>query len=355
MLGKKILIITPNFNFGGAEKVSVTIANLLQLAGFNVEILTLDTTGPLKNVLNENVQVKRLDGRRARYCFFYMRKFFKYNKYDLVFSNTVRLNLIASLVKATTDNIPKLILREYNNPYKTFSGAGIIKRKLLGLIYSIADYVIAQNEEMKNDINSFYGISLNSIKVLKNPLLPNLKSEYKSSVPFILYVGRLSEQKNVSALITAYSITNKAIKDYKLYIFGDGILKDELLSQVRMLGLEGRVEFFCPIVDILDVMKAARLLVLPSIYEGSPNVVFESLSCGTPVIVSNILEQYEEIFTGNPNFGSVVNVNPYEKDAFIKELASSIDNSLELEKPVFLYSNDNNKKLEDFFFEACKD
>lgn len=355
MLGKKILIITPNFNFGGAEKVSITIANLLQLAGFNVEILTLDTTGPLKDFLNENIKIHNLDGKRTRYCFFYMRNFFKKNKYDLVFSNTVRLNLIVSLVKATIGGFSKLILREYNNPYKTFHGAGIIKRKLFGLIYSLADYVIAQNEEMKNDINSFYGISLETIKVLKNPLLPNFKGDFKSTAPFILYVGRLSEQKNVSALISAYSITNKAIKDFKLYIFGDGRLKKDLLRQVSVLGLEGRVEFFCPIVDILDVMKAARLLVLPSIYEGSPNVVFESLSCGTPVVVSNILEQYDEIFTGNPNFGSVVKVSPDEVDAFIKELAFSIDDAVESEKPVFFYSNDNNKKLEDFFVEACKD
>ena len=95
---------------------------------------------------------------------------------------------------------------------------------------------------------------------------------------------------------TSYLI--KAIKEMgdvsgnspKLLIVGDGPLKDQLLLQAKELGIEKQVSFFGkrPHKEISLWMNAVDLFCLPSIREGMPNVLIESLACGTPAVASAV-------------------------------------------------------------------
>ena len=108
----------------------------------------------------------------------------------------------------------------------------------------------------------------------------------------ILYVGRLSEEKNISKLIDAFSKirNNESIFNYKLYIVGDGPLENQLKIQVSELKLEESIIFTGKVehTSISSWMGSCDYFCLPSVREGCPNVVLEALGSGCPVIASNV-------------------------------------------------------------------
>ncbi|WP_057833116.1 glycosyltransferase [Colwellia sp. TT2012] len=102
----------------------------------------------------------------------------------------------------------------------------------------------------------------------------------------ILSVGNLIELKGHHLVIEALVSMPKA----KLVIVGDGVMKAKLQQQVQQLGLTARVHFTGNIQqsELPGYYACADLLVLASSREGMPNVLLESLACGTPVVATNV-------------------------------------------------------------------
>jgi glycosyltransferase involved in cell wall biosynthesis len=115
------------------------------------------------------------------------------------------------------------------------------------------------------------------------PELPFLSG---GSDKLILSVGNLIELKGHHLVIDALSLLNNS----KLIIIGDGEEKNKLKEQVSTLGLEGRVFFMgnLPQSELPGYYVIADVLVLASSREGMPNVLLESLACGTPVIATDV-------------------------------------------------------------------
>jgi len=103
-----------------------------------------------------------------------------------------------------------------------------------------------------------------------------------------LYIGRLSEEKNVRTLIRAFPKVNDSLNDSHLYIIGSGIEGSNLKSIVSDYDITDCVTFVGN-VDHNKIGKwiaASDCLCLPSNHEGCPNVVLETLSSGRPVVGS---------------------------------------------------------------------
>jgi glycosyltransferase involved in cell wall biosynthesis len=99
----------------------------------------------------------------------------------------------------------------------------------------------------------------------------------------VLFVGRLSEQKNLPSLIEATSSL-----DVTLRIIGSGPLEHNLEEQASKVG--GRVIFAgsYPNGEIPHALNQAAIFVLPSLYEGHPKALIEAMSCGLPVIGTDV-------------------------------------------------------------------
>lgn len=108
--------------------------------------------------------------------------------------------------------------------------------------------------------------------------------------PYVLFVGNLVAVKGIDRLLRAWK--QLAREDLQLRIIGTGPLGGQLRQLCRDLELGSQVVFVNPLPqrEVAEQMQHARLLCLPSHSEGMPNVVLESLACGTPVVGSNVGE-----------------------------------------------------------------
>ncbi|WP_246988351.1 glycosyltransferase family 4 protein [Halorientalis marina] len=105
----------------------------------------------------------------------------------------------------------------------------------------------------------------------------------------IIYVGRLSEHKNVDLLLDAVADASSQMdEDLSCCIIGDGPERESLEAHATEAGVADQVEFLGFVEaddDVIANIKAASVFVLPSIREGFPNTILEANACGVPSIV----------------------------------------------------------------------
>jgi glycosyltransferase involved in cell wall biosynthesis len=125
-------------------------------------------------------------------------------------------------------------------------------------------------------------------KLIHIPNFINHKKYLFSNVEknYFIYLGRLAQEKGLETLITAM----EKVKDYDLYIIGDGPLKKELETKVAKSG-NSNISFlgFQSGRKLLTLISEAMFMVTPSEwYENCPISVLEVLSIGKPVIAANV-------------------------------------------------------------------
>ena len=117
--------------------------------------------------------------------------------------------------------------------------------------------------------------------------LAQVKGRYNIRGDYLLHVGTLQPRKNVERLLGAFARLDGGLQ---LVLAGKrGWLYDRIFRQVEELGLGDRVLFtgHVPQADLPSLMSGARLLAMPSLYEGFGLPVVEAMACGTPVVCSN--------------------------------------------------------------------
>jgi glycosyltransferase involved in cell wall biosynthesis len=132
-----------------------------------------------------------------------------------------------------------------------------------------------------------------------------------ASVPTVLYVGRLSPEKNLQTLIDAVAKLRGRL-DVTLRFVGDGALRGALVAGAERAGV--RLELL-PVVDhgrLPQVYAAADVFVLPSVTEGHPKVLLEAMSCGLPCVASDVGGNRAAIADGRTG----LLVNPTDAGAF---------------------------------------
>jgi glycosyltransferase involved in cell wall biosynthesis len=99
----------------------------------------------------------------------------------------------------------------------------------------------------------------------------------------VVFVGRLSPQKNVATLLEAVRPL-----DVRISLIGDGELREALERQAT--GMNGRVVWRgnLPNTELPGELCGAKVFVLPSLYEGHPKALIEAMSCGLPVIGTDV-------------------------------------------------------------------
>lgn len=141
-------------------------------------------------------------------------------------------------------------------------------------------------------------------------------------------MGRLSAEKQYDLLIDAWRIVADTHPDARLDIYGDGPMREELLTRIHELGLTQNVRLCgrsdCPAAEY----ARHSFLVLSSNHEGQPMALIEAMRCGCPCVATDCPEGPREIIA-NGTDGLLVPYRDRQRDERVRLLASAICHMIE--------------------------
>jgi starch synthase (maltosyl-transferring) len=103
----------------------------------------------------------------------------------------------------------------------------------------------------------------------------------------LVCVGRIDQQKNTAWLVELGPTILGKLPEHHLLFVGQGPLRQSLEARAAELGLAGRVRFVGWRPDVPGILAASDLLLLPSRWEGMPNVVLEAMAAGMTVVATS--------------------------------------------------------------------
>lgn len=165
---------------------------------------------------------------------------------------------------------------------------------LLKRYHNYIDMLISPSQFLKDKLIQF-GWDENKIRVVRNSL--NIENYTTNYAPgnYILYIGRLSREKGIKTLISAYS---ELKTDKQLIIAGSGPLEDELKEQARdqeNITFTGHLSGS----ELSNLTSHSRAVIVPSEwYENAPMSILEAMAYGKPVVAADIGGIYELIDHG---------------------------------------------------------
>jgi glycosyltransferase involved in cell wall biosynthesis len=291
----KVLLVITGLGMGGAEHVVVNLADALVTRDHQVKIAYL-TGDALVLPQNSNIEVVSLAMKSTKNiltAYFRLRRLVNSYKPDVVHSHMFHATLLSRLLRISVF-IPKLLCTAHNTH---------IGGKLRVFAYRITDSLADMSTNVSQEAVDVYvakgavksgrmvsivnGININRFlfdddarKDLRNQLNRNNKK-------IILAVGRLHTQKDYSSLLHAVALLAKKKQDFKVFIVGDGPLKEELLLLMNNLGVSEFVEFLGVRRDIPALMSATDLFVLSSAWEGFGLVVAEAMACERVIVATD--------------------------------------------------------------------
>jgi glycosyltransferase involved in cell wall biosynthesis len=166
-----------------------------------------------------------------------------------------------------------------------------------------ADRLIAVSTSTRDDLVRLWG--LDAGKIAPVPEAADAEFQPRSSQEiadvcgryglrpgdYILYVGMLEPRKKVDRLVEAFGLVAGKLPGVDLVIAGRrGWMYDQIFARVEALGLRDRVRFTGYVLsqDLPALYGGARLFAYPSKYEGFGIPVLEAMSCGAPVVTTNV-------------------------------------------------------------------
>ena len=333
----KIFFLLPSLAGGGAEKVVLDIFSEMQ--PYNVSLILLNAEGALSATLPQGANVKNLGITKGRYAVLALTRFFKKHKPDVVFTTMAYFNFIVVLALILSRHKPKkIILREANVPEATLNALPVrwLGNFIYRFTYNRSSLIICNSNQTKIELLRV-GIKNKLIKVIRNPvsvknireralLKSDLEQHIHNKSPFFVYVGRLTTQKGVDELIRAIGKMEHATQ---LLIIGNG----EEENALRLLAVEEQIDKNVKFLGFKDnpypYMSAATAIILPSRWEGLPNVGLEALALGKIVVASKNTGGLAELAYHVPSSKLVFVDDSNELTTLLDLLASKYDGNPE--------------------------
>jgi len=291
-----ITFVLNSLAHGGAERVTINLAERLSDKGYNVSIITLNKAKKEYNLGSSIERICLNEYRGKINKVFKLRNSLKSSSTDIILVMGVPL-LIYFFPAITGLGIP-YVVSERNDP-SNFDGKKFTKY-ISRFFLQFSDGVVFQTKQAKE----FYSKRIQKKStIIPNPLMSeNLPAPYMGErEKKIVSVGRLVKQKNHMLLIRAFKNISEEHPEYKLEIYGEGPERANLENEIEILGLKNKVTLPGVHDDVLDKIKNASVFVLSSNCEGIPNALIEAMAIGLPCIStdtpsggpSSLIENYE--------------------------------------------------------------
>lgn len=317
-----IALFVPSLRGGGAERVTVSLANGIATRGIRVDLVVGQADGPYLASIASEVRVVDLGARRVLTSLPSLARYIRRERPAAMVSTMNHANIIAYLAARLSGRRLNLMATEHNTLSKATAKASLkqtIIIALMRLVYPRFDTIVAVSNGVAEDLANQLRLPKSRVYTIYNPIVTDelLSGTLNEEIelpdvggPLILAVGRLTEQKDYPTLLRALSLLPKHIQA-NLVILGEGPLRSELEQLASNLDISARVNFLGFSDNPFSWMRAADLFVLSSAWEGLPTVLVEAMACGTPVVSTDCPSGSSEILE-NGKWGRLVPVGDHD-------------------------------------------
>ena len=318
---KRILFLLPSLTGGGAERVFTTLLRHLDRSRFEPHLALLQAQGAYMGDIPKDVPIHNLKVSRVRYALPKILRMIWKMRPQTVLATMGHLNIALIAAKRFFPPGTKLVVREAVIPSALFRQENQ-NIQLWGWLYRTfykrADRVVCLSDSMVSDLAESFRIPREKLVRIYNPVDTEKVREraeigsnpFSGTGPYLVAAGRVCRQKGFDLLIEAMPAVLRRFPDAQLFILGEGPLEEELKEQAQNLGLQDKIIFLGFQANPWLYLKHADAFILPSRYEGLPNVLLEALALGTPVVVSDCPGGIREIKESVGNMALVPPENP---------------------------------------------
>ena len=360
----RVAFFIPALRVGGAQRVTVNIANGLAARGYPVDLVLAYREGPVLSDVSDDVRVIDLETPEVPLIGVLasvprLRSYFRSNRPAVCFSAMTFANVAAILAAELSDVETTLVATEHDTFGMVPGRKEWVTSQLARHLYRFADRVAAVSEGVADSVRRETSVDDDDVAVLYNPIeLDEIRTTAADPVaeesvrPWLesdrfetlFTVGRIESQKDIPTLLRAFRRVREQRPNARLVVAGTGSRRDRLVSMAEDLGLGDVVAFPGYVENAYAYMSRADLFVLSSRHEGLPTVLLEALACGCPIVSTDCPSGPREILEGG-RYGPLV---PVEDPAALAEaILGALDDPVDREALL--------RRSEDFSMEAAVD
>jgi len=294
----RVLHVIESLDFGGAEKVVISIANAM--AGKHaVEICCLKHVGSLGNDVDRRIRVFCMNKKEGNDFILPLRlaRLLRQGRYDVVHTHNWGSFLeggLAGILAGTA-----VLIHTVHGPYTEYTSSRLSAMKL-ALRHFLERWVsrrfrriVAVSDSIKDYIAESIGIPASLLKTIHNGI-PIRRSDdtvkvshHAGAVRFIT-VGRLAAIKNHAMMLAAFAELLKRHPHAHLTIVGDGPERAAIEGLISGYGITGNVSLAGFQSEVSPFLEQADVFLLTSNYEGISIALLEAMRAGLPAICTAV-------------------------------------------------------------------
>jgi glycosyltransferase involved in cell wall biosynthesis len=296
----KVLECIRQGQIGGGESHLLSLVENLDKSAFEPLVLSF-TDGPMIERLQDmQIPTKIIPTTRPFDVTKWkaVRKFIREQQVDLIHAHGTRANSNV-LWAAKSLGIP-VIYTVHGWSFHPDQGSFVRKIRILGERYltgrsDLNISVSASNQQTgKENLGRFTSIVINNGIDLQKFDPSRSYKDIRSQLGIaandllVLFIARFTSHKQPLALIKAFAQAAAQLPHLHLLLVGDGDQKEEAVQLIGQLQLKDRITLERFRQDVPDVLAAADIFVLPSLWEGLPIGLLEAMAMGKTIIASRV-------------------------------------------------------------------
>lgn len=278
----KVLHIANTNSYSGAENVICQIIGMFK-GRHDVDFVYVSPDGPIRDALaDRNVTFAPV----ARMCVGELKRVIREQKPDVLHAHDMKASVVSALACGKT----KLVLHLHNNDYANR------RVSLKSISYLLPAYKCSHIYYVSE--SSYFGYLFHTWFKNKSSVLYNIidldalgEKASKDNEEYgydVIYVGRLTYQKNPSRLLRVFRKLADKAPNVRIGIVGTGELDNQVRQEWTTLNLQDNVDLLGFQSNPLKMLACSKVMLLTSRWEGTPMCALEAMALGTPIVTTPV-------------------------------------------------------------------
>lgn len=302
---RRLLVVSPSLTGGGAERFTSHLLTHLSrerwephLALFSGHV-TYDVPADVPRIV-----LQQVGWRTSWRTITQLRQRILELQPDVVLSTIDYATLFTGLALRGITPQPRWVARlGLNTDRRSFSPRDFVSRIALRFLYRGVDQFVANSVGLAEQFQQHFAVPWKKMTAINNPVdTQRLDAHARdsqlgprdSSLPLLVFAGRLHRQKRPDLLLDAYAELRRTTAA-QLWILGDGPLREALQTRIDRQGWTEDVQLLGFQANPFPFIARAGLFVLTSDHEGLPNALLEAQALGIPAVATRCPFGPEEI------------------------------------------------------------